>query len=146
MENKEQARLMFHGMDVVKVNFEAEKPFEESAQKDIVFDIQSKVFFPKKSSRDFKIVMTTHVSLPDYFSLEFNAIGHFQFTADLSAPIKKQYVDINGPAIMFPYVRSFISTFTSALGHVLGTLTIPTQFFSGELEEIEGFSADLLEE
>ncbi len=37
---------------------------------------------------------------------------------------------------MFPYVRAFVTTLTSNLGNVTGSLTIPTQFFHGELPEI----------
>jgi len=36
---------------------------------------------------------------------------------------------------MFPYVRSFITTLTSNLGDVTGSLVIPTQFFQGDLPE-----------
>jgi preprotein translocase subunit SecB len=51
--------------------------------------------------------------------------------------LKKVFVDINAPAIMFPYVRAFITTLTTNLGNVTSPLIIPTQFFKGELEEVQ---------
>jgi preprotein translocase subunit SecB len=38
---------------------------------------------------------------------------------------------------MFPYVRAFITTLTTNLGNVTNPLIIPTQFFKGELEEVQ---------
>lgn len=57
---------------------------------------------------------------------------------DLLTKIKEEtkIVNSNSPAIMFPYVRAFISTLTTNLGNVTGPLLIPTQFFRGELEEV----------
>lgn len=43
---------------------------------------------------------------------------------------------------MFPYIRSFITTLTANLGDVTGTLTIPTQFFKGELKEIDSIEEE----
>jgi len=51
--------------------------------------------------------------------------------------LKKVFVNINAPAIMFPYVRAFITTLTTNLGNVTSPLIIPTQFFKGELEEVQ---------
>jgi hypothetical protein len=38
---------------------------------------------------------------------------------------------------MFPYVRSFISTFTGNLGAVMNRILLPTRFFKGDLEIIQ---------
>lgn len=70
------------------------------------------------------------------------ALGTFELKGDFDEKTKKSFVNINAPAIMFPYLRSFISTLTSNLGNVTGTLTIPTQFFKGELEEITDISKE----
>ena len=48
--------------------------------------------------------------------------------------IKEQLIHTNAPAIVFPYLRSFISMFTSNLG-TIPSLTLPTHFFKGKLEE-----------
>jgi len=34
-------------------------------------------------------------------------------------------------------VRSFITTLTASLGNVTGSLVVPTQFFQGDLPEVE---------
>ena len=71
----------------------------------------------------------------EFFELSLIAIGHFKFDNDIEESQKKDFVNANAPAIMFPYVRAFITTLTSNLGSVTMPIILPTQFFNGELEE-----------
>lgn len=73
------------------------------------------------------------VSNESYFSLSLRAIGRFKLSEDITEDIKEKFLTANAPAIMFPYIRSFISTFTANLGDVVGVLTIPPQFFNGNI-------------
>jgi preprotein translocase subunit SecB len=73
----------------------------------------------------------------DCFELALRAVGNFELEQDIDEKLKKSFVNANAPAIMFPYVRSFITTLTSNLGNVIGPLLIPIQFFQGELNELE---------
>ncbi len=64
-------------------------------------------------------------------------IGNFEFDKNCDNPdLKKAFVNANAPAIMFPYIRSFVTNLTSNLGNVTGPIIIPTQFFQGDLPEI----------
>ena len=94
------------------------------------------MFYPKDQADYFKIIQEIKLSSDKYFSLFILAVGTFELKANLDEKIRKSFININAPAIMFPYIRSFISTLTANLGNVTGPLTIPTQFFKGELEEI----------
>ena len=71
-----------------------------------------------------------------FFKLRIVAIGTFELSKAIHGEIKHSFVNVNAPAIMFTYLRSFISTLTSNLGNIIVTLNIPPQFFKGELEEI----------
>lgn len=135
MESEEQILLRFHGSDFVRVNFFSYQPFDESTS--IKIDVTAKVYFPKGDNRKFEIIMAVTVGVPDFFQLSLDAIGHFKFHNDLdnNVDMRKQLVNRNAPAIMFPYVRAFITTLTSNLGLSMRPLTIPTRFFMGELEE-----------
>jgi preprotein translocase subunit SecB len=82
--------------------------------------------------------MEVFIHCDKFFDLNLVAIGNFEFDNEFSdEELKKNFVNANAPAIMFPYVRAFVTTITSNLGNVTGPLTIPTQFFQGELPEIE---------
>ncbi len=81
--------------------------------------------------------MNIELSAENFFNLQFLSIGTFEIDGNIDGIIKKNFVNINAPAIMFPYVRSFITTLTSNIGNVTTPLIIPSQFFQGELLELD---------
>jgi len=135
MEVNKQTKLTFHGVDVLNVNFNALSPRTENLQIDI--NCEPKVFYPTDNLNQFKIIMDLELKVKDCFELNIRAVGSFELDTVITKELKKVFVNSNAPAIMFPYVRSFITTLSSNLGNVVGSLIIPTQFFKGELEEIE---------
>ncbi|MDR2449095.1 MAG: protein-export chaperone SecB [Prevotellaceae bacterium] len=138
MEVSHQTKLTFHGVDILDVDFHAITTPEDKM--DIKIDSTPRVFYPKDNKYLFKVV--TEIELKDerYFTLRLRAIGHFELNDELSDELKKKFVNANAPAIMFPYIRSFITTLTANAG-IIGTLIIPAQFFKGTLEELEEISA-----
>ena len=91
----------------------------------------------KDFPNEFKIVQEIKLTSENYFDLFIVGIGSFELIGEIKDELKKNFVNLNAPAIMFPYLRSFISTLTSNLGQSTGTLTIPPQFFKGELEVVD---------
>ncbi len=134
MEVSNQPKLRFIGVDFVNIKFDTFQPYDNETSIDLKID--PKVFYPEKEPKSFKILMEVSVSCKDFFDLNIICLGNFEFDKLFDDDIlKKTFVNANAPAIMFPYVRSFITTLTSSLGNVTGTLTIPTQFFQGDLPE-----------
>lgn len=67
------------------------------------------------------------------FVLKMFAVGIFEY--DLEDDVSLfNFMSLNGPALIFPYIRSFISSFTSLSG--FDTITLPTLNLSGYKEEI----------
>lgn len=134
MSTETQVKLKFISVDFPVVNFHSEKQLTENPE--IKIEIEPKVFFPKENPNHFKIIQEVDVSVKDVFNLFIVAIGNFELNNVEDERLKNNFVNMNAPAIMFPYIRSFISTLTSNLGNVTGTLNIPPQFFKGELKQI----------
>jgi len=135
MEVSNQPRLMFHGVDFVNIKFDTYQQYDNNTGIDLI--IEPKVFYPENEKTFFRIFMEVSIKCKDFFDLNVVGIGNFEFDKEFDdEDLKKTFVNANAPAIMFPYVRSFITTLTSNLGNVTGTLTIPTQFFQGDLPEI----------
>ena len=135
MEVSKQAKLTFHGVDILNVDFNAFKPRTEALNIDV--NCVPKVFYPSENNNVFKIVMDIDLVGEKHFDLKIRAIGTFELDSEITEDLRKLFVNSNAPAIMFPYIRSFISTFTANLGNVVGSLIIPTQFFKGDLEELK---------
>ncbi len=53
-----------------------------------------------------------------------NIEGKFEFDKDLTDSEKESFFKINAPAILFPYVRAYISTLTSLSG--INPIILPT--------------------
>jgi preprotein translocase subunit SecB len=136
MEVSNQPKLQFHGADFSNVHFDGFKQYDGESKIDL--SVEPKVFYDSENQKLFKIIMDVKLICEEHFELIVLGIGTFEFDQEISdLEMKKSFVNQNAPAIMFPYVRAFIGTLTSNLGSVTGCLTIPTQFFQGELEEVE---------
>lgn len=136
MEISNQIQLKFHGVDFPILNLNSINPILDTKEKEINIIIKPKVFYPREKPAFFKIFQEIELSLDNHFNLFIIAVGTFELIDNLDDSTKKSFINVNAPAIMFPYIRSFISTLTTNLGNVTGPLTIPTQFFRGELEEM----------
>jgi preprotein translocase subunit SecB len=131
MSTETQVKLKFLSVDFPVVNFNSEKQF--SGEQGFMVNINPKVYFPKDAPNHFKIIQEVEVFVEETFKIFIVAIGSFEINNVDNEKLRHNFVNMNAPAIMFPYIRAFIATLTSNLGNVTGTLTIPPQFFRGDL-------------
>lgn len=131
MEISNQPKLSFNGVDIISVEFKAKAPRGKEMKVNV--ECNPIILLNKKKKDIFSIIMDVKVDNEAYFELSLRAIGKFRLTSDITEDVKSNLLTVNAPAIMFPYIRSFITTFTANLGNVVGTLIIPPQFFSGEM-------------
>jgi preprotein translocase subunit SecB len=135
MEVKNQPKLLFHGADIIDINFNAKQAYDGKEKIDL--HINPQVFIPEDNLSIFQIIMEVEVTCKEYFSLNLVSVGNFELNGEIDADIRKKFINENAPAIMFPYVRSFITTLSSNLGTTTGPLVLPTQFFKGEIPEVK---------
>jgi preprotein translocase subunit SecB len=140
MEVNNQINLKFHGVDFPIINLHSTEPLVNKNDKSININILPKVYYSKDKNNFFKIIQEIRLNSEDKFDLFILAVGNFELEESIDENLKKKFVNINAPAIMFPYVRSFIATLTANLGNVIGVLNIPTQFFKGDIEVIDKFN------
>lgn len=60
----------------------------------------------------------------DSLKIFLNIEGQFEFDKDLTDPVKESFFNVNAPAILFPYVRAYISTLTALSG--INPIILPT--------------------
>ena len=133
IQNASKQELMrFDGVKFYSVHFDILGKQKENT--DIILDIRPRVLY--NSETKFDIIYEVDLSVPDLFKLNLRSVGYFELSQEVlgNPNIKEQLVNTNAPAIVFPYIRSFISMFTANLG-TIPSLTVPTHFFKGKLEE-----------
>ena len=135
MEVANQPKLKFDGVDFINIKFNSTQQYDGKAGIDL--NIEPKVFYPENNELFFRIFMEVSIVCNDFFELNLVGLGNFEFDKEYDdIELKKTFVNANAPAIMFPYVRVFITSISSNLGNVTGPLVLPTQFFQGDLPEI----------
>lgn len=144
MTVKTQNKLNFSGIDILSVKFQSIHPYDQTT--DIDLSVIPKLFLPKGSVDNFNIIMEVEVKAENFFSLEILAVGAFEFDPNIEESLRQVFMHQNAAAILFPYVRSFISTFSANLGISTGTLTLPPQMFKGPLSMLNDEDSELTEE
>lgn len=129
-----QSKLVFHGVDIVDIQLAATRPHEHG--KHIKFDVTPHVFYPQGEPDQFRIVVDAQLQSEGFFSLGVKAIGYFEFDPETEQEHRKNYINRNSVAMVFPYLRAFIATLSANLGNTVGHISLPTQSFSGELPEL----------
>lgn len=135
MEIKVQPILKFQGVDIVNVNVNLINPFNQEEKPKIDLKVIPKVFYPDNKPNDFTIIIDLNVGSDDFFNISVVAFGRFSLNKIARDIELKPFIDINAPAILFPYVRAFLSTLTANLGAGFPPIILPPQIFEGEIEE-----------
>ncbi|RDI07031.1 protein-export chaperone SecB [Flavobacterium sp. AG291] len=122
--------------DLKFVNFVVPKfIFEKTAveEKDSTFSIEPQVVI-SRSDNQFHINIDVEIlDVEHNFNLKMLCIGIFTYETTEEKTLL-DFMSLNGPAIVFPYVRSFISSYTALSG--FDTITLPTLNFAGQKEKL----------
>ena len=86
------------------------------------FDLKGKIYKEKNLFELFLDVQISEATGP--FSAEIKSLGKFHFDKKLEMRELSNYFYINAPAILFPYIRAYISSLTALSGGE--TVTLPT--------------------
>lgn len=134
IESKDEAKLKFYGVVFPTIYFRCDRTLTNDDN--ITVDLKPKVSYKNDDRNVFNIFQDITLKSGTIFELRLFSVGTFELQDVSDENVRSGYVNTNAPAVMFPYIRAFISTLTANVGNIMTTLTIPTKFFSGELEEI----------
>lgn len=134
MEVQTQPSLSFKGVDIIDVKFESIRPF--STEEEVSINIDAKIV-KEEELNFFKIFMHAHLESDNFFTLDVEALGNFKINNIEDKSQALDLLNVNAPAIMFPYLRAFITSFTANCGDSISTIVLPPQFFSGNLDTLE---------
>lgn len=107
---------------LVEKSFFERKPIKKNDQPNIDIIPSGRLIREQKL---FQLVLDVKVAtVSNRFSAEIRAVGLFHFPDDAEEITLGNFFLINAPAILFPYVRAYITSLTALSG--LGSETIPT--------------------
>jgi preprotein translocase subunit SecB len=109
---------------------------QDESARNIDLEVDAKLFPREPGSNSFRIMMTIEMVVPDFWEIKVAGFGSFEFGENVNEEERDLLINVNAPAIMFPYFRSFISTLTANCGGSVPISIIPPHFFSGSLEQI----------
>ena len=103
---------------VTSVNFNVENPFDEQTIEKLNIKIAIKAGFGTEQINKFSINFDVFIkSKNNDFKIILNATGLFETTIKIDAEFKNSnFVKSSAPAIVFPFIRSYINTLTSSSG------------------------------
>ena len=98
--------------------------------------IKPKVFYPPNMPDIFNVIFELRIR-SEHFDLQVICVGNFQVSGEVPEHTKKDFANLNAPAIVFPYLRAFVTNLSGSLGGVIPVFVLPPQFFVGQIEELK---------
>ena len=118
------------------VNFVVPKFFFEKTEvtnQESAFEIIPQAVISRKNQQ-FHINIDLEIfDAENEFKLKMLCVGIFEYIVE-DEQLLLNFLSVNGPAIVFPYIRSFVSSFTALSG--FDTITLPTLNLSSYKEEL----------
>ena len=136
-----QEGLLLESFHLVSLNFNLEQSNWENvmASKDTKFNIKFKALLKDSHKDYFGVLFNVVVENKDTgFNLNFEFVGNFKVNGidvDLEVIEKHPFFRQSAPAIVFPYIRSFITSFSNNAG--FAPVILPSLNFSEAKKEKE---------
>jgi preprotein translocase subunit SecB len=115
---------------ILSVDFDCAKALGKDFLDSFDTDLDFSLGFDDKENRHYTVQFNLSIENAEYdFKLEVLAVAIFSAIEEISEKDKESFLfQQNSPAIAFPFLRSFIGTFTANCG--LPTIVLPTYNFA----------------
>ena len=125
------ARFQFKGYRIIKSFIEINEAVNNE-DFEIIFEPSGKVF---NSSSIFQLYLGVEIkNLTKTINIEIKAVADFYFE-QIEDDKLEAYLFVNAPALLFPYLRAYISTLSTLSG--LKSVTLPTLNLIGLRSELK---------
>lgn len=116
------AKFRFYGYKVTDSHIHIDTDKQVSDRCDVTFE---KTVGIKEAEHKMRLQLVAKIESENKaMSVEVKAEGYFEFEKDLSDAEKEIFFNTSAPAILFPYVRAYISTLTGLSG--IAPIILPT--------------------
>ncbi len=116
------AKFRFYGYKITDSHIHIDTDKQVSDRCDVTFE---KTVGIKEAEHKMRLQLAAKIESENKaMSVEVKAEGYFEFEKDLSDAEKEIFFNTSAPAILFPYVRAYISTLTGLSG--IAPIILPT--------------------
>jgi len=120
-EQAKTSKFQFKNYKIIKSHFEIKGDNPANAI-NLKFDPRGTI---DKENSCFKLQLGVLIEDENKkFIIEIIIVADFYFDSDINPDLMDQYFYINAPALLFPYVRAYISTLTTLSG--INAINLPT--------------------
>jgi preprotein translocase subunit SecB len=111
-------QIQFNHIQFTELDYKV-KTFDKSITHELDTSLTFGSSFPEDDTKKFAIIFDFSLqSKSKKFKLKLKAVAHFSTQENINDDFKNSpFININAPAIAFPYVRSFISNLTLNSGY-----------------------------
>lgn len=134
MEESKKAGFQFTGFQVIRSHIDKMGSEKVGDNLELNFATRGE---KDETRRIFNLFLGVTISNTDKtFNVDVEVVGYFTYSSEAGVEIINNYFFINAPAILFPYVRAYISSLTALSGYETVTLpTINITFLGNSLKE-----------
>lgn len=126
MEEAKKSGFQFTGFQIIKSYIE-KRGFNKVGE-NLKLEINPRGE-KNNSKEEFSLFLVVNIEDEDKaFKVNLEAVGFFKYSMKTEGATLSNYFFVNAPAILFPYVRAYISTLTTLSG--FETITLPTINFT----------------
>ena len=119
---KQEAQFRFLDFKVVKSIYQIDtQKFKQGGRLDVNFKFPTELDFAQKNLISFPMEVLIE-NEDKSLRIQVGIIGIFESDVDLTK--EKSFVEISAPAIIFPYIRAYVSNLTSMSG--IQPILLPT--------------------
>lgn len=119
---KQEAQFRFIDFKVIKSIYQIDVPkFKQGGKLDVNFKFPTELDFAQKNLISFPMEVLIE-NEDKSLRIQVGIIGIFESDVDLTK--EKSFVEISAPAIIFPYIRAYVSNLTSMSG--IQPILLPT--------------------
>lgn len=131
MEEVKKSAFRFKRFVVTEFNIKRE-PVEQG---DVDFTVDpSAIIDGANKLFELKLIVSV-IDKSGSFTINLVAIGYFEFDEEKSVEILSNYFYVNAPALIFPYIRAYISSVTALSG--LRAVNLPVLNLTGLKDELK---------
>jgi len=125
MEAKKSS-FLFNGYRVLESSISLAQESHPSSKMNVHFGIEGT---DDSENHMYNLIVSSHIEDADKIvKIDIKMLGQFEYKEELPDDIKEQLFGGNGPAILFPYIRAYVSAMTSLAG--ISPIILPTVNFA----------------